>query len=152
MIIKAIKETFGQVFHSPEAMGNWSVECNIDDKKVECSELEAPIYECGSGHFSHGYSPYVGVPAPKVLPDDEWFGSPVKSEKQMIYEEMLEVEEQIEEENRQYWMNEPKNIHEVMYEMATKNAPTTVQLDPVGGSETFQEGMGGWMSGTGFRG
>jgi len=70
----------------------------------------------------------------------------------MIYEEMLEVEEQIEEENRQYWMNEPKNIHEVMYEMATKNASTTVQLDPVGGSETFQEGTGGWMSGTGFRG
>ena len=35
---------------------------------------------------------------------------------------------------------EPDNIHEVMYEMATKNAATTLQLDPIGGSENFQGG------------
>ena len=35
---------------------------------------------------------------------------------------------------------EPENIHQVMYEMATKSGATTVQLDPIGGSENFQGG------------
>ena len=46
---------------------------------------------------------------------------------------------------------EPDNIHELMYEIATKNVATTIQLDPLpplgGGSETFQEG---WQSGAGL--
>ncbi len=46
---------------------------------------------------------------------------------------------------------EPDNIHELMYEIATKNVATTIQLDPLpplgGGSETFQEGR---HSGTGL--
>lgn len=78
---------------------------------------------------------YVGVLAPIVLKDDPWFGPAFKSEKQMMYEEMLEEAEHREEENRQYWTNEPKNIHEVMYEIAIENANTTLQLDPIGGSE-----------------
>ena len=61
-----------------------------------------------------------------------------------------------EQENRQYWTNESENIHQEMYdfneERITKNGKTTVQLNPVGGSETFQEGPGGWMSGTGYQG
>ena len=33
--------------------------------------------------------PYVGIPAPAYLEDDEWFGpAPVKTEKQMEYMEM----------------------------------------------------------------
>ena len=35
---------------------------------------------------------------------------------------------------------EPEDIHQVMYEMATKSGATTVQLDPIGGSENFQGG------------
>ena len=35
---------------------------------------------------------------------------------------------------------ESEDIHQVMYEMATKNAATTLQLDPIGGSENFQGG------------
>ena len=35
---------------------------------------------------------------------------------------------------------EPDNIHEVMYDIATKCGKTTTQLDPVGGSENFQGG------------
>ena len=50
-----------------------------------------------------------------------------------------EIKQQ-EEENRQYWTNESEDIHEVMYQMATKNASTTLQLDPIGGSENFQGG------------
>ena len=50
-----------------------------------------------------------------------------------------EIKQQ-ESENRQYWTNEPEDIHQVMYEMATKSGATTVQLDPIGGSENFQGG------------
>ena len=35
---------------------------------------------------------------------------------------------------------EPEDNHQVMYEMATKSGATTVQLDPIGGSENFQGG------------
>ena len=46
---------------------------------------------------------------------------------------------------------EPENIHELMYEIATKNVATTLALDPIpplgGGSENFQEG---WQSGSGL--
>ena len=35
---------------------------------------------------------------------------------------------------------EPENIHQVMYDLATKSGKTTTQLDPIGGSENFQGG------------
>ena len=35
---------------------------------------------------------------------------------------------------------EPENIHQLMYEIATKSGATTLQLDPIGGSENFQGG------------
>lgn len=131
MIIKAIKETLGQMFYSPEATGSWvieeeDIECAIDDQIVDCSKVDS--------------TPYIGVPAPAYLEDDEWFGPAFKSEKQMTHEEMLEEAERREEENRQEQTIEPDNIHQVMYEMATKNSATTLQLDPIGGSENFQGG------------
>ena len=45
---------------------------------------------------------------------------------------------------------EPEDIHQKMYEIATKSA-TTIQLDPPGGSENYHEGPGGWNSGTGIQ-
>jgi hypothetical protein len=78
---------------------------------------------------------YVGVPAPAVLQDDPWFGPAVKSEKQMAYEAMIEEAQHEVEEYRQYWTNEPEDIHQMMYELATKNHNTTLQLNPIGGSE-----------------
>ena len=57
-----------------------SNKCSID-------ELEAPLFECGPGHFTQGYGFFVGVPAPVILPDDPWFGpTPIKSEKQIKYQ------------------------------------------------------------------
>ena len=109
----------------------------------EITRIEAPVAECGPGHLTQGYGffGYTGVPAPVVLPHDPWFGpSPIKSEKQMTHEEMLEEASRREEENRKEECKEPENIHEVMYDMATKCGKTTTQLDPVGGSETFQGG------------
>ena len=106
----------------------------------EITRIEAPVAECGPGHLTQGYG-FIGIPAPVVLPDDPWFGpSPVKSEKQMTHEEMLEEASRREEENRKEESREPDNIHEVMYDMATRCGKTTTQLDPVGGSENFQGG------------
>jgi hypothetical protein len=115
------------------------VECAIDETVVDCGKLEAPIHECGPSHFSHGYSPYVGIPAPAYLKDDEWFGpAPEYTEKQKDY--MVQETEIKRQEFEKSFSVEPEDIHQVMYEMATKNAATTLQLDPIGGSENFQGG------------
>ena len=102
------------------------VECAIDETIVECAEMDAPAY--------------TGVPAPVYLENDEWFGTAVVSEKSRDYMVQETEIKQQESENRQYWTNEPEDIHQVMYEMATKSGATTVQLDPIGGSENFQGG------------
>ena len=109
------------------------VKCTIDD-------LEAPLFECGPGHLTQGYG-FIGIPAPKVLKNDPWFGEPVKSEKQLEYEHIND------DPHDGWWLRpewqdpkEPDNIHEVMYDMATKCGKTTTQLDPIGGSENFQGG------------
>lgn len=114
-------------------------------KKIKCTidDLEAPLFECGPGHLTQGYGffGYTGVPAPKVLKNDPWFGEPVKSEKQLEYEHIND------DPHDGWWLRperqdpkEPDNIHEVMYDMSIKSGKTTTQLDPVGGSETFQGG------------
>ena len=94
------------------------------------------------------------IPAPAYLEDDPWFGPATLSEKQI---DMKESRKQLEEENillpeseDQPCTKEVENIHEVRYNIATSAGKTTVQLDPIGGSENFQSGPGGWMSGTGY--
>ena len=105
------------------------IECAIDDQTVECNEMDE--------------DPYVGVPAPILNPVDDWFASsygcpgPVITEKQKDYMER-ETELKMCPETGDYV--EPANIHQVMYEMATRSGATTVQLDPIGGSENFQGG------------
>ena len=104
--------------------------------------------------------PFIGIPAPDYLEDDEWFGPATLSEKQLSLKEArlrAEEDKQILSVDEEY-PKEVANIHEVMYNIATGNGNTTVQLDPApsfgGGSENFQEsssGPGGWMSGTGVR-
>ena len=103
--------------------------------------------------------PHKTIPAPKVLKDDPWFGpTPVLSEKQQEY-----MRTKLEEENQLIPQSEDKpptkevdNIHEVLYNVATKSGKTTTQLNPLpelgGGSENFHTGPGGWMSGTGYSG
>ena len=130
------------------------LECAVDDQIVNCESLEAPIHECGPGHFTQGYGwlgrseNYTGVPAPAVLEDDPWFGPAPKSDKQNDYEEAVAAESQIEEDQRKEETQEPENIHQVMYEIATKNWNTVDETkQSMGGSENFQEG---WNSGTGM--
>ena len=73
----------------------------------------------------------------------------MKTEKMLTHEEMLEIAHEREKDDKPP-TKEPENIHEVMYQKATKNQNTTVQLNPPGGSENFHEGPGGWTSGTGI--
>ena len=105
------------------------IECAIDEQTVECAEMdEEPA--C------------TGIPAPILTPVDDWFSSPYgcPTEKQQDYmAHEAEIKKQ-EQENRQYWTKESVNIHQEMYEIATKSGATTLQLDPIGGSENFQGG------------
>ena len=106
------------------------LECAIDEDKVDCEHLDDDQDKA-----------YVGVPAPILNPVDEWFSSSygcpsAVTEKQKDYMEQETVMKQ-QEKNSSI---EPENIHQVMYEMATRSGATTVQLDPIGGSENFQGG------------
>ena len=140
-MIKKIKETLGQIFHSPEATGSWDVECAIDEDVVDCKEFEEDGLD-----YEDQY--YTGVPAPAYLEIDPWFSPPVLSEKQMTYKEAHDKaveEQQILDESE---TKESADIHQKLYEAASKNWNTV--LESQGGSENFQEGPGGWMSGTGY--
>ena len=133
MNIKSIKESI-QIFSRKAATSiNWppvekDIECAIDDDVVECDEMDSP--------------PYVGVPAPILNPVDEWFASPYGCAAPAITEKQKEYQESeaFKEEAIKYYSKEPDNIHQVMYDMATKSGKTTTQLDPIGGSENFQGG------------
>jgi len=108
-------------------------------------------------YLANNTSSYIGVPAPDYLPEDPWFPTPILSEKQMTVKEAHEqavLDNQILADESDHVV-ESSDIHQRMYEIATKGAPTTLQLDSPGGSENFQEGgptgPGGWTSGTGIR-
>ena len=102
------------------------IECAIDENIVECTEMEE--------------EPYTGVPAPVVLTEDPWFGSAVVSDASTDY--MEREYEALKQDALNYYQEskEPENIHQLMYEMATQNSATTLQLDPIGGSENFLGG------------
>ncbi len=132
--IKSIKE----IFIPKSEFIEEDVQCAIDDDVVDCVEFKEP---------------YIGVPAPDYLPEDPWFPAPVLSEKQMTIKEAHEqaiADNQILAEGDDGVVESP-DIHQKMYEIATKGSATTLQLDPPGGSENFHEGPGGWNSGTGLR-
>jgi len=121
-----IKEILSKLFTQKPK----DLECAIDEDKVDCEHLDDDQDKA-----------YVGVPAPILNPVDEWFSSSygcpsVVTEKQKDYMEQETVMKQ-QEQNSSI---EPENIHQVMYEMATRSGATTVQLDPIGGSENFQGG------------
>ena len=133
MNIKSIKESI-QIFSRKAATSingppvEKDIECAIDEDVVECSEMDSP--------------PYTGIPAPILTHVDDWFSGPYgcPTEKQQDYMvQEAEIKKQ-EAENRQYWTKESANIHQEMYDLATKSGATTVQLDPIGGSENFQGG------------
>ena len=126
---------------------------NITKEKIECA-IDETVVECEGEAFTNDalnyYAPYTGVPAPVLTPHDDWFSNenPVVTEIQKDYMEQeiaLKKEEALKSQSK-----EPENIHQVMYEMATKNQSTTLHIDPPGGSENYQEGKNEWNSGTGM--
>jgi hypothetical protein len=142
MIIKKLKETLS-MFTREQATsvnwpditvnmdggvgGSWKVECAIDEETVDCAEMD---------------NPFTGIPAPAYLTDDEWFGPAVVSDSNKDYmEREYEATQRLHDDmRRESETKESEDIHQVMYEMATQSSATTLQLDPVGGSENFQGG------------
>ena len=144
-MINKFKELLGKVVSKQEVetqttilqkkAGTYEVECAIDEEVVDCDEMDNP--------------PFVGVPAPAYLEDDPWFGpAPVRTEKQMDYMEQEAEIKMVEEQQRSEQTCESHDIHAKIYEIATKNWTTVAETQ--GGSENFQEGPGGWNSGTGM--
>ena len=82
------------------------IECAIDENIVDCEEMN-----------------YAGVPAPVIAPSDDWFNEPVLTDKMQDY--MVS-----ETEIKQSQDSDPEDIHQLMYDIATKNGNTTLQLDP----------------------
>ena len=111
-----------------------------ENKKVKLTidDLEAPLFECGPGHLTQGYG-FIGIPAPTVLTDDPWFGPAPISDSNKDYMER-EYDVLKEDAHTIQEIKEQENIHQIMYEIATRCGKTTTQLDPVGGSENFQGG------------
>ena len=125
MINKLINKLFSQKVTEDD------IECAIDENIVDCKTFDDEQEKA-----------YVGVPAPILNPVDEWFASPYGCATPAITEKQKEYQESeaFKEEAIKYYSKEPDNIHQVMYDMATKSGKTTTQLDPIGGSENFQGG------------
>ena len=124
-----IKQIINKLFS--QKISEEDIECDIDENIVDCD------------HFDDDQDKaYVGVPAPVLTPVDDWFSGsygfateiPI-TEKQKDYMEREKEMKMAEDQSK-----EPDNIHQLMYEMATKSGATTLQLDPIGGSENFQGG------------
>ena len=131
-LVKGAQDTVEKLFSSKKET---KIECAIDEEVVGCREMDSP--------------PYIGIPAPAYLEDDEWFGpAPERTEKQLDYMEKETIAKQEEEERRREYSGEPCSMHQLMYEMATSNWNTVKESQ--GGSENFQEGPGGWNSGNGW--
>ena len=124
-----IKQIINKLFS--QKISEEDIECAIDENIVDCD------------HFDDDQDKaYVGVPAPVLTPVDDWFSGPYGfateipiTEKQKDYMERENEMKMAEDQSK-----EPDNIHQMMYEMATKSGATTLQLDPIGGSENFQGG------------
>jgi len=135
-----IKKTFSfkDKFENPIS---WP-EVTVEQPKMEDVAVEIPKVE---------EKPFTGIPAPVIPPYDPWFDSVVLSEKSIQY--MIEEVRENQKERENVFSVEPDNMHQVMYDVATRSNNTTLDLNPPsspGGSENFHEGPGGWTSGTGL--
>ncbi len=83
--------------------------------------------------------------APIIAPYDEWFSEPILTETQIEYQKLMrelgdDIVVNMDGGVGGSWSvqtSEPENIHEVMYDIATKCGKTTTQLNSVGGSENI---------------
>ena len=127
-MITTLTDTLKGIFGLNKQISEEEIECAIDEQTVNCAVMEEE-------------PAYTGVPAPVIAPHDDWFEDPPKTEMQMEYEHINDDFQD------GWWLlpeyqdtKESPNIHQEMYEIATKSGATTIQLDPIGGSENFQGG------------
>jgi hypothetical protein len=132
-MINKIKKTLSQVLFSDDStkLPFWDdtdIECAIDEEVVDCSEMGSP--------------PYVGIPAPAYLEDDPWFPNPFMKDKEIKfagnYQGPLYAPYTAVDEFKKSTGDD--GMHQKMYEMSTRSGKTTLQLNPIGGSENFQGG------------
>ena len=128
-----IKQIINKLFS--QKISEEDIECAIDENTIECNHLDDDQEKA-----------YVGVPAPILNPIDEWFASPYGCPS-AITEKQKEYEHINDDFQDGWWLlpeyqdtKESPNIHQEMYDLATKSGGTTLQLDPIGGSENFQGG------------
>ena len=128
-----IKQIINKLFS--QKISEEDIECAIDENTIECNHLDDDQEKA-----------YVGVPAPILNPIDEWFASPYGCPS-AITEKQKEYEHINDDFQDGWWLlpeyqdtKESPNIHQEMYDLATKSGKTTTQLDPIGGSENFQGG------------
>ena len=128
-----IKQIINKLFS--QKIDEEHLECAIDEDTVDCGHLDDDQEKA-----------YVGVPAPILNPIDEWFASPYGCPS-AITEKQKEYEHINDDFQDGWWLlpeyqdtKESPNIHQEMYDLATKSGKTTTQLDPIGGSENFQGG------------
>ena len=127
-MIATLTDTLRGILGLNKEISEEDIECAIDEQTVNCAVMEEE-------------PAYTGVPAPVIAPHDDWFEDPPKTEMQMEYEHINDDFQD------GWWLlpeyqdtKESPNIHQEMYEIATKSGATTIQLDPIGGSENFQGG------------
>ena len=128
-----IKQIINKLFS--QKIDEEHLECAIDEDTVDCGHLDDDQDKA-----------YVGTAAPILNPLDEWFAAPYGAPA-AITEKQKEYEHINDDFQDGWWLlpeyqdtKESPNIHQEMYDLATKSSATTLQLDPIGGSENFQGG------------
>ena len=121
-ITAALKDILNE-FGFTKPITDDDIECAIDEEITDCKELK-----------------HIGVPAPAVLSDDPWFGPAVISDANAEYQQQEATQRLHDDIRRESETKEPEDIHEVKQQMATASQGTSIQRDPIGGSETFQGG------------
>ena len=110
------------------------IECAIDDNTVNCETFDDDQEKA-----------FTGVPVPNEHVLDEWFmspyGEPLPPKKEFAgnYQGPLYAPYTAVDAFKEKSVGDD-GMHQKMYDIATQSGKTTVQLNPIGGSENFQGG------------
>ena len=113
------------------------IECAIDEETVDC---ESQAFKEDALNY------YTGVPSNQHVLDD-WFsgpyGQPIEPKDKVTfggnYEGPLYAPYTAVDEFKNGSIGDD-GMHQKMYDIATQSGKTTLQLNPIGGSENFQGG------------
>ena len=115
----------------------------ITEEKIECA-IDENIVDCETFDDDQEKA-FTGVPAPVEHVLDEWFmsphGEPLPPKKEFAgnYQGPLYAPYTAVDAFKEKSVGDD-GMHQKMYDIATQSGKTTVQLNPIGGSENFQGG------------